>query len=123
MAYTILQWPASVQRKEINELPEDAAVAILVWLRAMARNGPILEEYKTKRLSDHLHGLIQLNMKINKEQIRVLYFVRSTQIVIVHAFKKTSPQIETKGYEVALDRMNTAKQVLRDKNVLPFAIH
>ena len=116
MAFRIEQWPASVQKKEIEALPPAAAESVLVMLRAMRARGPILEEYKTKRLSGHLQGLIQVSMKINREQIRILYSVYGLQIVIFHVFKKTSPQVERRGYDKALKRKKTAKTIIKDKN-------
>jgi hypothetical protein len=52
-------------------------------------------------------------MKVNGEQIRVLFSVYAQCIVVFHVFKKTSPQIELRGYEVALQRKRTAEQILR----------
>lgn len=120
MAYDICQWPASIQKGEIGKLPEDAEAAVLVMLRAMRLRGPWLEEYTIKPLSGRLHGLNQVNMKVNGEQIRVLFSVYGQCIVVYHAFKKTSPQIEQRGYGIALNRKNAAEQILAGgKNELP----
>lgn len=114
MRYTIRQWPGSVQKKEIQALPLDAETAVMVMLQEMMKRGPILDEYHTKRLSKNLHGLLQVNLKINREQIRVLYFVEGAQIVVVHVFKKTSPQVEQRGYALALERKKAAELILKD---------
>lgn len=116
MAYRIEQWPASVQKKEIEGLPPAARDSVLVMLREMRARGPILEEYKTKRLSDHLQGLTQVSMKINREQIRILYSVYGLQIVVFHVFKKTSPQVEQRGYKLALRRKKTAEAIIKDQS-------
>ncbi|SRR5216684_913036 len=112
MPYNVHQWPASVQKQEIETLPNDAAEAVLVMLREMRRRGPRLEEYRIKPLPGRLHGLNQANLKINKEQIRVLFSVYESSIVVFHVFKKTSPQIERRGYDKALERKKTAEQLM-----------
>lgn len=120
MAYDIRQWPASVRKSEIGKLPPDAEVAILVMLRAMRLRGAWLEEYTIKPLPGRLHGLNQVNMKVNGEQIRVLFSVYGQCIVVYRAFKKTSPQIEQRAYDIALNRKNAAEQILAGgKNELP----
>ncbi|MGQ0443938.1 MAG: type II toxin-antitoxin system RelE/ParE family toxin [Beijerinckiaceae bacterium] len=112
MPFTIQQWPGSVQRKEIEALPIDAQAAVMVMLRTMRDAGPYPVEYKVKLLSRHLRGLIQANLKINKEQIRVLYPRYSLRIVVFHVFKKTSPQAESRGYELATARRKTFEAML-----------
>ncbi|WOH55296.1 type II toxin-antitoxin system RelE/ParE family toxin [Bradyrhizobium sp. BWC-3-1] len=112
MAYDIRQWPASV-KKEIADLPVAAEAAVLVMLREMRSSGPMPEEYKVKPLRSHLHGIKQVNMKINREQIRVLFMTTGPQIVLLHVFKKTSPQIETRGYDKALDRKAQVDEMMR----------
>lgn len=120
MAYDLRQWPASVQKHEIRKLPEEAETAVLVLLRAMRERGPWLEEYIVKPLPGHLHGLNQVSMKVSGEQIRVLFSVYGKRIVVFHVFKKTSPQIQQRGYETALNWKKTAEQLLAGgKNELP----
>jgi phage-related protein len=109
MPYLIQQWPDSVQRKEIDSLPLDASSAVMVMLREMRNRGPWPEEYKIKPLSGHLHGLKQANLKVNREQIRMLFSVYGLRIVVLHVFKKTSPQSETNGYKLALERKKNAE--------------
>jgi len=77
------------------------------------------EEYRVKPLSGHLHGLKQANLKINREQVRMLFSVYNDRIVILHVFKKTSPQIEKRGYEKALDRKKQVEELMRGGNELP----
>src|SRR4051812_22063102 len=108
MRYEIKQWPGSVQRSEIGALPSAAESAVLVMLKEMRRAGPMPEEYKIKPLKRHLHGLKQANLKVNNEHIRVLFSVYRSVIVVFHVFKKTSPQIEQRGYQKALDRKKQA---------------
>lgn len=112
MVYDLRQWPPSVQKDEIDKLPTDAVAAILVLFREMRKRGPKLEEYKYKPLPKHLHGLSQINMKINNEQIRILFAVYGQCIVILCAFKKTSPQIEKRAYQNALARKKAAESLM-----------
>ena len=112
MAYEIRQWPAAV-RREIGGLPGPAEAAVLVLLIAMRARGPRPEEYQVKPLKKNLRGLVQVNMKINREQIRVLFSVYGNCIVVFHVFKKTSPQVELRGYELALKRKKTAEQITK----------
>lgn len=85
----------------------------MVMLRAMRSNGPMPEEYSVKPLRAHLHGIKQVNLKIKREQIRVLFMTAGQQIVVLHVFKKTSPQVETRGYEKALDRKAQVDEMMR----------
>lgn len=119
MPYELLQWPSSVQTGEIDSLPLDAANAIMVLLRLMRTDGPKPKGYKIKPLPGKWHGLDQVNMKINKEQIRMLFSVYARKIVVFSAFKKTSPQIEKRMYQRALDRKKTAEIMLRSGDALP----
>ncbi|SRR6266545_104990 len=113
MPYETRQWPPSVQKDEIATLPGAAEAAVLVMLREMRRRGPWLEEYKIKPLPKRLHGLNQVNMKISGEQIRVLFSVYGNCVAVFHVFKKTSSQIEQRGYDLALARKKTAEQIVK----------
>jgi phage-related protein len=109
MGYDIRQWPGSVGKSEIGALPADSESAVLVMLREMTKRGPMPEEYDIKPLKRHLHGIKQANLRVKNEQIRVLFSVYGSQIVVFHVFKKTSPQVETRGYEKALKRKKQAE--------------
>jgi phage-related protein len=88
-------------------------------LKEMRRSGPMPEEYNVKPLPRHLHGLRQVNLKVNNEQIRVLFSVYGSVIVVFHVFKKTSPQIEQRGYQKALDRKKQAEFMIGAGDELP----
>ena len=120
MPYTIHCWPPTVQKDEIEGLPLEAQAAIAVMFREMRRRGARPEEYNIKPLAKRLRGLNQVNMKVNREQIRLLFSVYGTRIVVLHAFKKTSPQIEQRGYDKALARKKSAEQVMAGaRDVIP----
>jgi phage-related protein len=119
MGYEIKQWPGSVEKSEIRALPLAAESALLVMLREMRKCGPMPEEYNVKPLKKHLHGLRQVNLKVNNEQIRVLFSVYGSIIVVFHVFKKTSPQIEKRGYEKALSRKKQAEFMIGSGDELP----
>jgi len=119
MPFTVHQWPASLQRKEIDALPMGARTAVLVMLRAMERDGPHPEAFQTKPLGRHLQGISQANLKIQKEQIRVLYTVYGTRIVLLSVFKKTSPQLEQREYDAALNRKKTVDSIIASHGDVP----
>ena len=64
-------------------------------------------------------GINQVNIKVNKEQIRILFSVYDKNIVVWRVFKKTSPQIEHRAYELALSRKKQAEQFKVSGNELP----
>jgi phage-related protein len=64
-------------------------------------------------------ALRQANLKVNNEQIRVLFSVYGSAIVVVHVFKKTSPQIEKRGYDKALNRKRQAEFMIGADDELP----
>ena len=120
MPYTIHSWPPGLPKDEIEALPMEAQAAIAVMFREMRRRGPRPEEYNVKPLSRRLRGLNQANMKINREQIRLLFSVYGTRIVIFHVFKKTSPQLEQRGYDKALARKRSAESLMAGaQHVIP----
>ena len=119
MAFTIHQWPPSLQRKEIEALPLAAQTAVLVMLREMRNSGPHPEAYSVKPLSRNLQGLTQANLKVRKEHIRVIYAVYGIQIVLVSVFKKTSPQLEKHQYKNALARKRTIESIIAGGESVP----
>lgn len=97
----------------------NARTAVFVMLREMQREGPHPSTYSTKPLPRHLHGLTQANLKINREQIRVIYAVYGTRIVVLSVFKKTSPQVERREYETALARKKTVEALIQGGEIVP----
>jgi hypothetical protein len=119
MAFTIHQWPAGLQRKQIEALPLAAQTAVLVMLREMRNSGPHPEGYSVQPLSRNLRGLTQANLKVRKEHIRVIYAVYGIQIVLVSVFKKTSLQLEKNQYKNALARKRTIESIITGGENVP----
>lgn len=114
MAYTVRQFPASVYPGEVcNECPE-AAPEIAALVGQMARQGPSPAGYQVKNLGQKMDGLWQINLKVAKRQIRILYAPYGSDIVIFRIHKKSSPQEQTRAYNLAKQRKrqydNRAKQ-------------
>ena len=115
MPYELFCWPASVSRKEIESLPASARAGVKLALSELARFGPNPSVRSVKNLGKKNDGLWQLSLKVDREQIRLLYFPwRNRIIVLVSAFKKTSPQLQQREYEAAVARKKEAERRLRD---------
>lgn len=112
MAYDLKCWPDSVSRKEINDLPTGARAEVKVALRELQRFGPSPPARTVKNLGKAKDGLWQLNLKVNREQIRLLYFPWGGRIIVVlSVFKKTS-KLQQREYETAMQRKKEAERRL-----------
>lgn len=101
MAYAVLRYPASVYPGEVEaECPEAKAV-IDVLLMVMGREGPSPAPYPVKTLGQKNHGLWQINLKVKKRQVRILYAPYGQSIVLFRIHKKGSPQEQQRAYELA----------------------
>jgi hypothetical protein len=104
MPYDVRQWPASVYPDEVQaECPEAMAV-IDTFIRAMAQSGPSPPGYNVKTLGAKLGGLWQLNLKVQKRQVRLLYAPYGQTIVLFRIHKKGSPQEQSRAYALARRR-------------------
>jgi hypothetical protein len=90
-------------------LPE-AKPNIDAALRALAKFGPMREEYGAKNLGQSKGGLWQLGFKVNRKQIRILYAPYKDVIVIYCIHPKTSPQEQERAYERAMKRKREAER-------------
>ncbi|MCR6646486.1 MAG: type II toxin-antitoxin system RelE/ParE family toxin [Terricaulis sp.] len=116
MPYEVKCYPDSVGKKEIKGLPAEARAEVASVIRDLATYGPEPPAREAKTLKGkHLKGLWQLSLKVNKEQIRLVYFVwGETIIVVVSVFKKTSPQLQVREHSTAAERKKTAERILRN---------
>jgi hypothetical protein len=81
------------------------AIAVLdILLLNFCRSGPSPSGYKVKTLGHKLGGLWQINLKVEKRQVRVLYAPYGLAIVLFRIHKKSSPQEQTRAYELAMQR-------------------
>ena len=80
-----------------NPDPEGAADA-LRWLETLAST-PMAEwpRRRTKKVTDHI-------WQLNVSEHRILYFIHSQTIVVVHAFRKPRPKVQHQAYNLAESR-------------------
>lgn len=116
MPYDLRQWPDTVYPGEAQQLPM-AVVAIDVALRALRMNGPRLDEYGFKPLGKELDGLWQINFKVNRQQIRILYAPYGMAIVIFRIHKKSSDQEQQRAYKLAGKRKREADKIIKSKGI------
>jgi hypothetical protein len=104
MAYEVLQWPGTVYPGEVNRECPEALEVIAVLIRNMCVSGPSPAGYQVKNLGRKMDGLWQINLKVQKRQVRVLYAPYVQIIVLFRIHKKGSRQEQQRAYELAKDR-------------------
>jgi hypothetical protein len=104
MAYDLLQWPASVYPGEANAECPEAIPTLDKLLLTLKAHGPSPPGYGFKNLGKGRKGLWQINLKVKKRQVRVLYAPYGTSIVLFRIHKKSSPQEQERAYELAMSR-------------------
>ena len=110
MAYSVRQWPPNVYPDELlSECPE-AEATIDVLIGRMRSHGPRPPGYQVKALGKRHGGLWQLNLKVEKRQVRILYAPYTLVIVIFRIHKKSSPQEQERAYELAKRRKREYEQ-------------
>jgi phage-related protein len=115
MPYRLLCLPERVSKKEIEKLETAPKAEVKAALRDMQRFGPSPEGRNVKNLGKDVGYLWQMNLKANREQIRILYFPHgASDIVIVSVFMKTSPQEQEREYKNAVKRRGDAENVLAE---------
>jgi hypothetical protein len=73
-------------------------------IRAMQRQGPSPEGFSVKTLGKGKGGLWQVNLKVQKRQIRILFVPYASDIVWFRIHKKSSPQEQQRAYDLAVKR-------------------
>lgn len=112
MAYDLRQWPKNVYPGEFADFSE-AQPDIDVLLMELRAQGPSPAGYTVKNLGKAKNYLWQLNLRVAKRQIRVLYTPYRSVIVLFHIHKKSSPQEQQRAYEVAMARKDQAEKILK----------
>ena len=112
MAHELKQWPADVYPDETEEFPE-AGADIDTALLELRRQGPSPLGYHVKNLGKTKNGLWQLNLKVQRKQIRILYAPYKGFIVIFRIHKKGSPQEQQAAYQVAMARKKSAENLMK----------
>jgi hypothetical protein len=101
MSYAVLKYPTSVYPGEVEEECPEAKEIIDVLLMVMGRDGPSPEGYGVKTLGKEKDQLWQINLKVAKRQVRILYAPYRQKIVLFRIHKKGSPQEQQRAYELA----------------------
>lgn len=87
-----------------RECPE-ARELLFVLIRNLRRVGPSPAGYRVKTLGAKLGGLWQINLKIRKRQVRLLYApYNGNNIVLFRIHRKSSPEEQERAYRLAMDR-------------------
>src|SRR5258707_10881607 len=102
MPYDVQQWPHSVYPDEVTAECPEAQHVIDVLLLNFARHGPSPDGYSIKTLGKEFRGLWQINLKVQRRQVRVLYAPYGQQIVLFRIHKKGSPQEQRRRSRLAL---------------------
>jgi hypothetical protein len=103
MPCDVLQWPNSVYGEIDSECPE-AKEDIDALIYIMGAQGPSPAGYEVKTLGRTKGGLWQINLKVEKRQVRLLYAPYGQTIVLFRIHKKGSPQEQQRAYELAMKR-------------------
>lgn len=112
MAHELKQWPSAVYPAETEEFPE-AAVDIDSALLELHRQRPSPLGYTVKNLGKKRGGLWQLNLKVQRRQIRILYAPYRGFIIVFRIHKKSSPQEQDAAYETAMARKKAAENWMK----------
>jgi len=104
MSYSIGKYPETVYPNEMSSECPEAVAAIDVLFIQMRRYGPNPPGYSIKTLGKRHNGLWQLNLKVEKRQVRLLYAPYGNDIVFFRIHKKSSPQEQERAYALAARR-------------------
>jgi hypothetical protein len=104
MAYDVRRWPDSVYPGEVDRECPEAREVIDVLIRNLRRQGPSPDGYQVKTLGARTGGLWQINLKVERRQIRVLYAPYGEEIVLFRIHKKSSSQEQLRAYDLAKTR-------------------
>ncbi len=105
MTYIVTHYPTVVYPGEVEAECPEADPEVVVLISRMASQGPSPTAYKAKALGKKMGGLWQINLKVEKRQIRILYAPYGTEkIVLFRIHKKSSPQEQERAYALAMKR-------------------
>jgi hypothetical protein len=104
MAHQVLQWPSTVYPGEVDAECPEAKPVLAVLIQKLGVEGPSPAGYQVKNLGRSMDGLWQINLKAEGRQIRVLYAPDGRMIILFRIHKKSSPQEQSRAYELAKKR-------------------
>jgi hypothetical protein len=110
MVYHVDQWPEGVYPDEVRAECPEAEATIDVLIGKMKSVGPSPDGYQVKPLGKKLGGLWQINLKVEKRQVRILYAPYHDTIVFFRIHKKSSPQEQERAYKLAQKRKREYEQ-------------
>jgi hypothetical protein len=84
-----------------------------VALLELRRQGPSPLGYQVKNLGKSKGHLWQMNLKVNRKQIRILYAPDKDKIVVFRIHKKGSPQEQQRAYLLAMARKKEAEEIMK----------
>jgi hypothetical protein len=104
MPHDVRQWPSTVHPREPEDECPEAMEDIAVLILELGRQGPSPEGYNVKNLGKAKDGLWQINLKVEKRQVRILYAPYGSMIVLFRIHKKGSTQEQQRAYKLASAR-------------------
>lgn len=104
MPHDVHRWPRTVYPDEVSKECPEAMEVIDVLIGELRRQGPSPDGYHAKNLGGRMGGLWQINLKVEKRQIRVLYAPYKSVIVLFRIHKKSSSQEQSRAYDLAKAR-------------------
>ncbi|HZR62865.1 MAG TPA: hypothetical protein VFA80_18120 [Xanthobacteraceae bacterium] len=120
MPYQVLQSPDSVFPGEVQKECPEAEGVVAILIQVLAAQGPSPEIYSVKTLGKEKGYLWQINLKVEKRQVRVLYAPYGQRIVLFRIHKKGSPQEQQRAYDLAMRRKKefeeADRKLRRDQN-------
>jgi hypothetical protein len=104
MPHDVRQWPDSVYPGEVRDECPEAETVIDTLILNLRCEGLSPEGYRAKNLGKRMGGLWQINLKVEKRQVRVLYAPYGNTIVLFRIHKKGSRQEQQRAYGLAQQR-------------------
>jgi hypothetical protein len=119
MPHDVKQWPTGVYPGEVDAECPEARAQIDALIFQMRKQGPSPDGYSHKHLGAAAGGLWQINLKVKKRQIRILYAPYGQIIVLFRIHKKSSPQEQKRAYKLAKDRKREYEQSIAKTHKKP----
>jgi hypothetical protein len=117
MSHNIKQWPDTVYPGAVDSECPEAKAVIDVLISQLSVQGPSPLGYQVKVLGKKMNHLWQINLKVEKRQIRVLYAPYGSDIILFRIHKKSSPQEQSRAYAQAIKRKTDYQNDLLHKRV------
>ncbi|SRR6266851_485100 len=119
MAHDVRHWPGTVYPGEVDRECPEAKPLIDTLIRRLTADGPSPDGYRVKTLGANMGGLWQINLKVRRRQVRVLYAPYGQTIVLFRIHRKGSPEEQDRAYELAKTRKHEYELIKRAANATP----